>query len=140
MLKHATRLADLTLTPFGSILQAAAGRAWVRTSPVRPYYRSFAAKHGAAVAVKERHGEVSLGVNTTARVGMRWVRTSPMALHRINHRQVGYTRALMKTPSQTNSVVASLCRKVGQWWMHTRHHILSLASLSWPDPPLLLIP
>ena len=72
MLQNATRLADVNLTPLGSILQAAAGRAWVRTRPVRTHNRGFATESGGAVALKCRiSGEASRGTNLRTGVGMR---------------------------------------------------------------------
>lgn len=52
MLHHATRRADPALTPLLSILQAAAGRAWVRTRPARTFHRAATARQDAAVPLK----------------------------------------------------------------------------------------
>lgn len=72
MLHHATRRADITSTPLLSILQAAAGRAWVRTRPVRSLHRTVPAKTGVGFApVEQKDGESSKGLVAQWAVSLR---------------------------------------------------------------------
>ncbi|EKM61253.1 uncharacterized protein PHACADRAFT_247741 [Phanerochaete carnosa HHB-10118-sp] len=69
MLHHATRRADITSTPLLSILQAAAGRAWVRTRPVRAFHRAVPTVTFAQAERKD--GESSRGLVAQWASGLR---------------------------------------------------------------------